>query len=82
MCNEGDPFDLFAGECMNRDIRLVNQESAMGNTAGAGDLEVCVNSVWTTVCSTGGWHSTQGSIENTIVACRQLGYSEEGTCTI
>ena len=58
---------------MNRDIRLMNQESDMGNTTRAGGLEVCVNSSWATVCSTGGWHRTQGSIENSRVACRQLG---------
>ena len=78
MCNEGDPFDLFAGECIHRDIRLMHQESAMGNSAGAGGLEVCVNNVWATVCSTGGWHNTQPGIENSRVACRQLGYREEG----
>ena len=63
---------------MNRDIRLMNVRSAVGNTDRAGELEVCVNSSWATVCATGGWHNTQPGIENSRVACRQLGYREEG----
>ena len=68
-------------KCMHGDIRL--REKAMGNTAaGTGGLEVCVSGSWTTVCHTGWWHSNPPNdiqSNNRRVACRQLGYREEGT---
>ena len=70
---------MFAGECTHGGIRLSNQQATATNVTGG--LEVCVNSVWATVCSTGGWNNTQPGIVNTRVACRQLGYREEGILT-
>ena len=65
-------------ECTIGDIRLRGEER--NATATTGRLEVCVMRRWTTVCHTGGWHfnSLNGISNNTRVACRQLGYREEG----
>ena len=65
-------------ECTIGDIRLSGEERSAIATTGA--VEVCVSRIWTTVCLTGGWHSDSldGISNNTRVACRQLGYREEG----
>ena len=64
--------------CTNGDIRLRGEQRNATTTSGR--LEVCVNENWKTVCHTGGWHSDSlnGTSNNTRVACRQLGYREEG----
>ena len=64
--------------CTIGDIRLRGEERNATATTGA--LEVCVSGSWTTVCHTGGWHfsTLNGTSNNTRVACRQLGYREEG----
>ena len=65
-------------ECIHGDIRLSGEQRSA--TATTGGLEVCVSGSWATVCNTGGWHSASlnGTSNNTRVACRQLGYREEG----
>ena len=65
-------------ECTIGDIRLRGEER--NATATTGGLEVCVSGNWRSVCNTGGWHSDSlnGISNNTRVACRQLGYREEG----
>ena len=52
--------------CETGDIRLVN-----GSLESEGRLEVCVNQLWGTVCSSWSWRLTR-------VACRQLGHQELG----
>lgn len=57
--------------CQSGDIRLTN-----GPIPSTGRLEVCVNQMWGTVCSTS-WDSTDSK-----VACVQLGHQKIGLCYI
>ena len=52
------------GSCKEGDVRLVN-----GTIVSNGRLEVCVNGVWGSVC-TSGFTSIDG-----IVVCRQIGHN-------
>ena len=54
--------------CDNGDIRLVG-----GSAVNEGRVEVCWNETWGTVCD-GGWSTNDGN-----VACRQLGFLDNGT---
>ena len=61
--------------CSYGDLRLVNGPSSL-----AGRMEVCKNSVWGTVCHDG---ITPGGVNGNAaakVACRQLGFSDQGDC--
>ena len=67
-------------DCEDGDIRLVG-----GNTQYEGRVEVCINRVWGTVCSSryysSWWWSTYyywGTPDSNVV-CRQLGHMELGT---
>ena len=61
---------LTIAGCTSGTIRLVG-----GTYSSQGRVEVCVNRLWSTVCS----HSWTAIDAN--VACRQLGYSGSGKCT-
>ena len=57
--------------CTDGDIRLVG-----GSTKYEGRVEICINSVWGTICYgryRGYWDHSDG-----MVVCRQLGYQELG----
>ena len=69
-----------AGDCTEGSIRLVNGENEY-----TGRLEYCHSGYWGTVCGYnydftpgGGW-TEAFTMEDASVACRQLGYSPEGT---
>ena len=53
--------------CIEGDVRL-----AEGNTVLEGRVEICVDNLWGTVCSTG-WGNNDAQ-----VVCRQLGFSPTG----
>ena len=62
-------------DCEDSDVRLVG-----GSTQYEGRLEVCINQVWGTVCSSGSWWwSWYYYNYNGNVICRQLGHMELGT---
>ena len=56
--------------CSHGDIRLVN-----GETVYEGRVEICINKVWGTVCSTNSthfWSAYKWTSKDTNVLCRQL----------
>ena len=59
---------IIMADCEDGDVRLVD-----GNTQYEGRVEVCINQVWGTVCS-----SMWGTFSSN-VACKQLGHMELGT---
>ena len=69
-------------DCEDGDVRLVG-----GNTQYEGRVEVCINRVWGTVCSSRysswWWRSSYywGTPDSNVV-CRQLGHMELGRIVI
>ena len=63
-------YTMLALQCEEGDLRLTG-----GSTVNQGRVEVCMNETWGTICSTN-WGQTEAN-----VACRQLGFSQHGTCT-
>lgn len=55
-------------QCGDGDIRLVN-----GETGLEGEVEICFSNEWGTICDDG-WGPNDAT-----VACRQLGFTAEGT---
>ena len=74
-------ISIIKSDCEDGDVRLVG-----GNTQYEGRVEVCINHVWGTVCSSRyssrwtGWSSyySWGIPEGNVV-CKQLGHTELGT---
>ena len=63
-------------DCKNGDVRLVG-----GSTQYEGRVEVCINHVWGTVCSSGYyslWSYYYWGTQESNVICRQLGHMELG----
>ena len=58
---------MYAGGCQDGDLRLIG-----GNSALEGRVELCIGSVWGTVCDDG-WSDNDAR-----VVCRQLGFSPNG----
>ena len=58
---------VLAPYCREGDIRIT-----WGNVTNEGGVEICMNEVWSRVCSNN-WDQ-----QDTSVVCRQLGYSEYG----
>ena len=67
-------FLAVSATCTYGDIRLVN-----GGTPYEGRIEVCVSNQWGTICDD--YWSTP-MYRNAQVACRQLGFSDEGESVI
>ena len=72
---------IIMADCEDGDIRLVG-----GNTQYEGRVEVCINRVWGTVCSSRynpywwWWsYSYYWGTPDSNVVCRQLGHMELGT---
>ena len=61
---------LRSSGCSHGDIHLVN-----GETVYEGRVEICINKVWGTVCSTNStnfWSAYKWTSKDTNVVCRQL----------
>ena len=58
---------MSAGPCSDGEIRL---EGANFNTEGR--VQICFNNTWGTVCDSS-W-----GVEEAVVVCRQLGFSDTG----
>ena len=66
--------------CEDGDVRLVD-----GSTQYEGRVEVCINKVWGTVCSSRRYSFSTNyywGTPDSKVVCRQLGYMELGTIVI
>ena len=61
--------------CERGDIRLAGDLDLRGGSNMVGRVEICVDEVWGTVCDD--WFTT----EDATVACRQLGFYDQGTHT-
>ena len=61
-------FSASNTSCLEGDVRLVN-----GQNQYEGRVEICLNSVWGTVCHDS-WSFTDAR-----VVCRQLGYGTAGS---
>ena len=57
--------------CMNGDVRLQD-----GPNVREGRVEVCINNAWGTVCD------DQFGVEDAIVTCTQMKFSDEGNATL
>ena len=71
--------NIIMADCDDGDIRLVG-----GSTQYEGRVEVCINKVWGTVCSTrySSWwwnYKYYWGIPDSNVVCRQLGHMKLGT---
>ena len=64
--------DTASDGCSHGDLRLSSRSDDESQLSSEGRLEVCVNSVWGTVCD------TDFSSHDAQVACDQLGYEEQG----
>jgi deleted-in-malignant-brain-tumors protein 1 len=69
--------NFFSANCSDGDVRLVD-----GSADYEGRVEVCINRVWGTVCSTAyRYYSTyyqRWDLSDAKVVCRQLGHQELG----
>ena len=78
--NVSPDTSIIMSNCEDGDVRLVD-----GSTQYEGRVEVCINKVWGTVCSSRrySWSTNYywGTPDSKVV-CRQLGYLELGTIVI
>ena len=65
--------DIVIGPCIDGSIRIIPSSA---RSAIKGRVEVCFNGIWGTICSLN-WDDQDAS-----VACKQLGYSAEGSTQI
>ena len=64
----------LSANCSDGDIRLVD-----GVTDYEGRVEICINRVWGTVCSTTSrYYYSRWDVSDAKVVCRQLGHQELG----
>ena len=66
-------MSVSMADCEDGDVRLVG-----GSTQYEGRVEVCINQVWGTVCSSSSWWWSWYYNYNGNVICRQLGHMELG----
>lgn len=66
-------FGIISANCSDGEVRLVD-----GSVGYEGRLEVCINRVWGTVCSSSRRWRFHWNLNEAKVVCRQLGHQALG----
>ena len=64
----------MSANCSDGDVRLVG--GSVINVEGR--VEICINRVWGTVCSSTRYYYSNWDVNDAKVVCRQLGHQELG----
>ena len=68
-------MEVVPANCSDGDVRLVD-----GSVTYEGRVEVCINQVWGTICSsTSRYYNSYWGVSEAKVVCRQLGHQQPGS---
>ena len=70
VCNDVLSLHAVPKNCQDGDLRL-----AGGRNTQEGNLQICLNGVWGSVCGADGFSFTEAT-----VVCTQIGYNPTGKC--
>ena len=62
--------------CVGGDLRLITVEET--NSTIEGSVQYCYNGLWSKVCRQNSEATGEWGLHEATVACRQLGYSDQG----
>ena len=66
--------DTLNDNCSHGELRIASRSDDSEALSSEGRLEICVNGVWGTICG------IRYGTRDANVACRQLGYDDQGMC--